>query len=283
LKRQSIRWPILAGGALTALAAIGAIVMNTHGSSTEPPLKPNSANYVAGPERVEKRSASKIARPDTVDKPAIRDVARSGKSDKPAASSDHSADGAYYSHAIRDNLFSAPVPEPAPEPALKPARVTVKVPQAPPPPDPLADAVYAGSVTENGKTAALIQSRSTNVGKYVVPGSRWEGFTVSSVSPKEIELTHNGAHRTLELSDTINVVQLSASAPQPVTPAAPTGAIASPQLPGANAAAAAAAQSALMAQRFEQRRLQRQQRNEQRAMRSMYQQFRGGRGQYFGR
>jgi hypothetical protein len=55
--------------------------------------------------------------------------------------------------------------------------VIVKVPQAPP--DPLSDAVYAESATKDGKTVALIQSRSINTGAYVVSGRRWNGFTPS--------------------------------------------------------------------------------------------------------
>lgn len=118
-----------------------------------------------------------------------------------------------YGQAIRQNLFSAPQPAPPrpPAPPEKPAPAAV-VPPAPPP-DPLADAVYAGSVTVDGRTMALIENRSSHEGEYVVAGGQWRGFEVQSTAPGQVTLMVNGAPRTLIVSDALNVVPLSSSAP----------------------------------------------------------------------
>jgi len=269
LRPLTINWPIVACGAIAVTAATAAILTLNRGSATDVTLKTVPVNYTT--------------RTTVLPKPALS-VAKTAGPAKPASSAARPVHTDYYARAIRGNLFSAPVPPEPKEAAPKPAHLAVKVPQIPPP-DPLADAVFAGSVTKDGKTAALIQSRATGEGTYVTTGGHWNGFSVSSVSPREIELTRNGTHRTLERSDTINVVQLSASAPQPQTPVASAVPAGPPQnaSAAAAAAAAAAARSYQAAQRNEQRMMWRQQRNQQRAWRSMFNQFAPRGGQYSGR
>jgi hypothetical protein len=170
------------------------------------------ASYIARPKRAALPAASATYR--TV--AGIRSVAKPGANGgtKPIAR----ARGAY-EQAIRSNLFSAPQPivvTAKPVPPTPAPRIVV--PPAPAP-DPLADLVYAGSVTVDGKTSALIESRASREGDYVVAGGRWRQFEVVSITPQQLTLMVDGAPRVVVVSDALNVVPLSASAPA----AAPAG------------------------------------------------------------
>ena len=120
---------------------------------------------------------------------------------------------ATYKQAIRESMFAAPQPtrrKPAPhKPTLPPS--APHVPSVPPT-DPLADAVYAGSVTIDGKTLALIENKSSKEGVYVDEDGQWQGYRIVAVSPSKVSLSVNGTIRSLSRSDTNNIVPLSASA-----------------------------------------------------------------------
>ncbi len=173
--------------------------------------------------------------PDDAVKPQLAAwTGSSNSAKKPAVASEKELTSPYYLHAIRGNMFGRPMPAASHTPPAKQSLAHAIVPHVPAIPDPLADAVYAGSVTRDGKTVALIQSRTKKTGKYIASGSHWNGFTVRSVSPKSIDLVRDGSKRTLERSDRINVVQLNASAPVPQKPATPAGPPVLQQLAGAN-------------------------------------------------
>ena len=130
-----------------------------------------------------------------------------------------------YKQTIRDSMFAAPQPTNHAPPPDKPA------PPSPAPPvpsvsptDPLTDALYAGSVTVNGKTMALIENRSTKEGVYVDVGGEWQGYRIVAVSADEISLSVSGTIRRLSKSDANNVVPLSAGAPGSTSTGGRTGA-----------------------------------------------------------
>ncbi len=108
-----------------------------------------------------------------------------------------------------------------------------------PQPDPLADAIYSGSVTVDGKTMALIESRSSRQGQYVAAGDRWQNLEILAITPASITMSVNGAQRALAVSDALNVVPLARGATGS-GPAGPSGA--SPQGPGGGAASDGAMQ-----------------------------------------
>ena len=67
-----------------------------------------------------------------------------------------------YVKSIRPYMFSAPGPPAAPAPAVVKTKPVVLAPPTPePPPDPLADFVYTGAVTIDGKRYALLENKKT--------------------------------------------------------------------------------------------------------------------------
>jgi hypothetical protein len=118
-----------------------------------------------------------------------------------------------YGEAVRQNLFYSPQPE-----VRKPVPVVLKpVHSNPAPPvpsvDPLSDTVYAGSMTIDGNTFALLESRSTKRGEYLGAGASWQGFKVVSITPQQVTLAVSGSDRMLAVSDAFNAVPLNASVP----------------------------------------------------------------------
>ncbi len=113
---------------------------------------------------------------------------------------------------IGGSLFTPP--QPVIRTVLAQKATVVPIPQVPfvAPYDPLADAVYSGSITMDGRTMALIESRTTTQGTYVDQDGEWHAFKALSISPDEVVLSINGTTRRLAKSDTINVVPLSANA-----------------------------------------------------------------------
>lgn len=140
----------------------------------------------------------------------IRTHAAAPPTSKPAETSLQRPSPDRYAGMISGSLFSAPQPTPimAPKPTA-PAPTKPIVPPPPPASDPLADAVYAGSVTINGRTMALIESRATRRGVYVGAGDQWNGLSIIDVTPQNITFSVEGAPRLLAMSTTINVVPLS--------------------------------------------------------------------------
>jgi hypothetical protein len=163
---------------------------------------------------------------------------------------------------VREDMFGGPKPPDAliDAPRAQPAMQQTVPPPAPP--DPIADAVYAGSMTVHGETSALIESRSTREGGYVAPGGMWQGIPVIAVSPGSVTLEVNGVERTLPISDTINVVQLSASAP-----GTPSGVVDQAQLDKkAQKAAKKAAKQLRAAMKKAEKQLKKQQKKAEQAM-----------------
>lgn len=117
-----------------------------------------------------------------------------------------------YGSSIREGLFSAPQPKADPAPVVPTVRAQTAVVPPAAPVDPLGDAEYSGSITVDGKTTALIQSRSTREGDYVAAGGQWHGLRIVSVTPQSLTVMVNGGPRTLPVSDSFNLVPLSASA-----------------------------------------------------------------------
>ena len=207
------RWPLVIAAAVTGLAAYGMYIARPK------PIIPAQSQKTS----VKRAHASSKTHGQQHAEPVAA-----------APTEQASLSQAIYERAIRENMFNAPAPA-EPKPAAPPARPPVVIVTPPPAPDPLADAVYAGSATVNGKTTALIESRSTHQGEYVFAGGSWQGHKVVAIAPDQITLSVNNADRTLMASDEVNVVPLSASAagtapsgsnsasaPQVPTPGAPT-------------------------------------------------------------
>jgi len=117
-----------------------------------------------------------------------------------------------------DNMFGFGEEELSPTPALtkpqlQPHIAPLNIVPVQSPRDPLADYVYSGAVTVAGKTVALIENRFTKQGWYLGAGDVWEGNRIESVDRAALTLDINGVRREMRQSDSINVVQLSASAP----------------------------------------------------------------------
>jgi hypothetical protein len=192
LTRSFIRWPLIVGAGAVGLAACAAY-----------------AAYVKAPHvTVQQREAAPVeSRPAAVSAMTAQ-----------AAEPPRNEPRARYADAIREDMFGGTKPLEAP-PAQPPAaapRQIVPGP-APSPPDPTSDAVYAGCMSMHGRTVALIESRTTREGTYVGEGDTWKSLPVVDVSPRAVTFTVNGAERTVPISDAINVVQLSASAPGTVS------------------------------------------------------------------
>ncbi len=144
---------------------------------------------------------------------------------KAKAGSKGSKSIAYYTSAVRANLFAPPIP-PAP-PTVQAAVVR------PMPIDPLAGWSYTGTVSVNGKVQALVEPANGQPGQWVSAGSYFMGGKVESVSQTEVKVNLNGENHTLQRADTINPVPLNANAPAPAAPAPPK-----PGTPAPTAAAA---------------------------------------------
>jgi hypothetical protein len=212
LKSLPIRLLLIVGVAATGLAAYGA--------------------YVSLP-----RNAPQVR---TVMEVARKAVSTRTTRTRPAPLPASQAGGNYYGREIRQNLFNAPDPIVASAHGVAAGSVVHRFVVPPmPPADPLADTVYAGSVTVDGQTTALIESRSTREGDYVAAGGQWRNFQVVSVSREELTLDVNGVTRSLPVSDTMNIVPLTASAP--VSTAQKSGATPIPPDSGATAKAMRAA------------------------------------------
>ena len=186
MSKPKIRW-VLAIVTIAALAAYAAYVMSTqsalsHDSATQAP--DHAARSATGP------NSAQVGAP----------VQRALQS---------------YGAAIGNNMFTAPQLNKHAGPVTQEPAPHAASPQLPalPPSDPLADAVYAGSVTIDGKTMALIESRSTKQGVYVEAGQDRQGFRVLAVSPGEVSVSVSGMTRHLPKSDNINFVPLAANAP----------------------------------------------------------------------
>jgi len=181
LTRSHIRWPLILVAAATGLGAY--------------------ATYLKRPDLSSRPSANSAS----ITLPAAREFAPQKKIVA------RSSERPLYIRAIREDMFSGPKPldpRSAPPPGQAAPRVFVS-----PPNDPTSDAVYAGSMTVHGQTFALIESRTTREGTYIAAGDAWQNIPVVDVTPRAITFEVNGIDRTLPVSDTINVVQLSSSAP----------------------------------------------------------------------
>ena len=181
LKGLHVSWPLIVAAVVTGLAAYGAYISRP---------RPVSSLPVTQAGRTQSHPAHPSAR----------------KPSTPATPSQVS-----YERAIRANMFNGPQP-PDPKPAAPPVKPQRQIVIPQPPPDPLADAVYAGSATIDGRTTALIESRSTREGEYIFAGGNWHGFDIAEIASDHVSLRVNGANRTLMKSDEVNVVPLSATA-----------------------------------------------------------------------
>ena len=81
-------------------------------------------------------------------------------------------------------------------------------------PDPLADYAYAGTVTVDGETSALIEQRTSREGWYVRGGDAWKNYRILAVNEREVTVEVNGETRTLTKTDAVDVVPLAANADQ---------------------------------------------------------------------
>ncbi len=81
-----------------------------------------------------------------------------------------------------------------------------------PPPDPLADYLFTGAVTVDGRTFALLEHRKTKDGVYVAVGDEFHGFTVSGIGVDGVTLIAGGDSRHLVLNDEYRMTPFSADA-----------------------------------------------------------------------
>ena len=118
----------------------------------------------------------------------------------------------FYTHGVRDSMFSAPQPPKVKEaPASKQARVIV--PKVNPAfINPFADWSYAGTVTAGDKKMALLENRMSKEGQYVTPGKKFMGAEVKTVTDQMVTVVSAGKPYTFAKSDEIDVTPLSASA-----------------------------------------------------------------------
>jgi len=121
---------------------------------------------------------------------------------------------------IRADLFHGPsMPEPNAPPVRMPLPTVTSIASTSLlEVDPLADAVFVGSVTVNGQTLALIESRSTHDGEYVAVGGDWHGLEVTAISHDNVAFGASGGNRRLAVSDFFTVTPLNSSAPVPPAP-----------------------------------------------------------------
>lgn len=118
--------------------------------------------------------------------------------------------------ALRPNMFAAPEPElqrPVPGRPSGPRTGPTSTDPSLPEEDPLADAVYAGFVTVDGSTRALVETVSSGQGDYLNVGAGWHGYRIIAITPREITLSVNGRTRSLPISDAFNTVPLRTNAP----------------------------------------------------------------------
>jgi hypothetical protein len=137
----------------------------------------------------------------------------------------------YYTGGVRTDLFSAPTTA---EPAVKTTTAVVKTPVLPegpavvtPPPSPIADYSYTGTVTMGTQMMALVENSKTKEGQYVKEGDSFMGGKVSQVGTRTVTIEFNGKAETLAKSDNYSLTPLDKSAPflqaQPGGPGGPGG------------------------------------------------------------
>jgi hypothetical protein len=97
--------------------------------------------------------------------------------------------------------------------AAPPALPRAQPPAAPaPPPDPLEGLVFAGLVTIDGRSYALVEDRATRQGEYLAPGDDFKGFNISAIDRNGVTLTNGDVPRRLALNDRYSLVPLSKEA-----------------------------------------------------------------------
>lgn len=93
-------------------------------------------------------------------------------------------------------------PEEAPAPSLPPSA-----------PDPLVDYVYAGTVSIDGRYAALLENRKTKEGHFLQEGDRFLDGIVGSITDRNISISMAGSPRQLAKTEDYRLTPLNNNAP----------------------------------------------------------------------
>jgi hypothetical protein len=124
---------------------------------------------------------------------------------------------AYYTSGIRSDLFTvtdtgaATAPKKKETAKLPTPIVDVVTPM--PPPNPLADYVYTGTVTANGHRYALLENSKTREGHFVSDGDSLLGGTVGEISDRGLTVTIAGAPQMIAKTENYKLTPFDKSAP----------------------------------------------------------------------
>lgn len=122
----------------------------------------------------------------------------------------------FYTSGIRSDLFTvneaAAIAMPKKKEAAKPV-VQIADIQPVPPPNPLADYVYTGTVTANGQRYALLENSKTREGHFLAVGDSLLGGTVGDITDRGLTVNIAGAPQMMAKTDNYKLTPFDKSAP----------------------------------------------------------------------